>query len=257
MLVLLCGFIGPTTHFIGSIKDTTDVDLELILAVDTSNSMNAAQLTLQHNGYVQAFRHPELIQALETGPRGRIAVLYMEWAGPKHQVVVVPWTVIDEPADAIRFADSLAVQPLSQTIESNPGTSISHALLFAEALFTTGPMHGVRRVIDISGDGPNNSGVPVAPVRDALVAQGITINGLPIALPQLNPEQLKLYYEACVIGGPDAFTFVINDISRFDETVRRKLLTEIVAQRPKVLEIRQNAPKPGFDCSAVGDHPGR
>lgn len=266
-LVLLCGFVEPSFRFIDSVHGPADVDLELVLAVDTSSSMSAEQLSLQRNGYVSAFRDLELIQAVKAGQRGRISVLYMEWAGPRHQVIVIPWTVIEEQGDAIVFANMLAAQPLNQPIRSNAGTSISGGLLFAERLFSEVRRGSPRRVIDISGDGPNNSGMPLAPVRDWLVAHDITINGLPIALqrdgsqnnfPVLNPEQLEFYYEICVIGGPDAFTMIVDDVSRFGETIGRKLVTEIVAQQNQVVLTNARASsKREFDCSSVGDQPGR
>ena len=182
MMLFLCGFIDASNLLVSSKKDKLSVDLELILAVDTSGSMNSSRLLMQRNGYINAFRSLDLMQPVESGQLGRIAVLYMEWAGFKHQVIVVPWTIIDEPGDAIAFAEMLASRPLGQPVKLHTGTSISGGLLFAESLFAGELAGRPRRVIDISGDGPNNSGIPVAPLRDALVTHGITINGLPIAL---------------------------------------------------------------------------
>jgi hypothetical protein len=267
MILLLCGFIDAPNPLVRSEDGKLGADLELILAVDTSGSMNSSRLLMQRNGYINAFRRMDLMESIEAGQLGRISILYMEWAGPGHQVIVVPWTIIDEPADAIAFAEMLATQPLSQPAKSHTGTSLSGALLFAEGLFRGQQFERTRRVIDISGDGPNNSGMPVAPVRDALAAHGITINGLPIALrhneghiaiSSLNPVALQAYFANCVIGGPGAFTVVVDDIAQFDTSIRRKLQMEILAQQPQFTLAHSKAISGStFDCSAIGDNPGR
>ena len=156
----------------------TQVDLELVIAVDVSLSMDLDEQRLQRDGYVAAFRDPEVHKAIASGPHGRIAVTYMEWAGPPTQQVVMPWTRHRRPAAARAFADRLEAAPISRARM----TSISPALHFSGRLFETSGVKGIRRVIDVSGDGPNNAGVPVVPVRDELVAKGIVINGLPIML---------------------------------------------------------------------------
>ena len=184
-----------------------DVDLELVLAVDVSRSMDYDEQRLQRDGYVAAFRHPEVIAAISSGALGRIAVTYVEWAGPFYQTIVVPWTILANGADAEAFATKLAAAPLM----NETGTSISGGLSFSAQLFDTSGARGLRRAIDVSGDGPNNMGLPVAPMRDQLVEEGITINGLPIMLKRsysfgpFNIPNLDVYYEDCVIGGPGAF----------------------------------------------------
>ena len=164
-------------------------------------SMDLDEQRLQRDGYVAAFRDPEVHKAITSGPHGRIAVTYMEWAGPPTQQVVIPWTRIDGPAGGARFADRLETVPISRARM----TSISAALQFSGRLFETSGARGIRRVIDVSGDGPNNAGVPVVPVRDELVAQGIVINGLPIMLKLatgfFDLADLDRYYADCVIGG--------------------------------------------------------
>jgi hypothetical protein len=238
------------------------VDLELILAVDVSSSMSEVEQRVQRDGYVSAFRNPEVARAIQIGLRGMIAVSYVEWAGPGYQRVVMPWTIIGGYDDAKRFADALAVQPILR----EAGTSISAGLLRAEGLLTHSRSMGHRRVIDVSGDGPNNSGPLVEPVRDKLVASGIAINGLPISLHRgdsntfesFDADYLESYYEHCVIGGPDAFVIGIEDVSQFEVAIRRKLVREIaglsigaspVSYRPQVATV--------VDCSAVGQVPGR
>lgn len=238
------------------------VDLELILAVDVSPSMSEAEQRVQRDGYVNAFRHPDVARAIGLGPRGKIAVSYVEWAGPGYQRIVRPWTIIGGYDEAKRFADALAVQPILR----EAGTSISAGLLRAAGLFAHSRSVGQRRVIDVSGDGPNNSGPPVAPVRDELVASGISINGLPISLHRggsrafesFGEDYLVSYFESCVIGGPDAFVMGIDDISQFEVAVRRKLVREI-AGSPARLKLASYRPRSGplADCFAVGQAPGR
>jgi len=232
-----------------------DVDVELVLAVDVSSSMDASEQVLQRRGYVAAFRDPEVIAAITSGSIGRIAVTYVEWAG-SHQKVVVPWRIIQSQADARAFAAELASQPISR----HELTSISGGLLFAADQFTESPASGLRRTIDISGDGANNTGPPVASTRDALVARGITINGLPIVIrPSLvgwppGSFDLGLYYEYCVIGGPGAFTVKVEDARGFGLAIRHKLFLEIAGLAPAVtLAADDVQPKPPIDC-LVGEH---
>lgn len=238
------------------------VDLELILAVDVSSSMSEAEQRVQRDGYVSAFRHPGVARAIGLGPRGMIAVAYIEWAGPSYQRIVLPWTIIASSDEAKRFADALAVQPIA----GEAGTSISGGLLQAEDLFTHSRSKGQRRVIDVSGDGPNNAGPSVTPVRDKLVASGISINGLPISLHSRNSSAfesfsknyLESYFERCVIGGPDAFTIGIDDISQFEVAVRRKLVREIAGLPARAwLASYQPRSSSVVDCLAIGQVPGR
>jgi len=238
------------------------VDLELVLAVDVSSSMSAAEQEVQRQGYVSAFRHPELMQAVSSGALGVIAVAYLEWAGPDYQRVVLPWTMIGSDDQARRFADALAVQP----ILGAPGTSISAGLLQAEELFARSRSISARRVIDLSGDGRNNSGPPIGPVRDRLVAAGISINGLPISLlrggssrfESFDEHYLESYFAYCVVGGPDAFVIGIDDLAQFEVAVRRKLVREIAGRSPRpqlASFVRRSSLS--FDCSALGELPGR
>ena len=208
-------------------------------------------------GYVNAFRHPDLARAIGSGARGLIAVSYLEWAGPHDQRVVMPWTIIGSYGDARRFADGLANEP----IRLQAGTSISGALVAAGDLFAKAPRAAVRRVIDNSGDGPNNAGPAVAPIRNLLTASGIVINGLPLSLPQGLPNgfqsfdahYLDLYYVHCVIGGPDAFVIGVEDLALFEVAIRRKLLLEIAGVPPLYGPASYSlAGGPVFDCSMIG-----
>ena len=207
------------------------VDLELVLAVDVSFSMDPEEQALQRQGYVEAFRHPEVVAAIVSGPLGRIAVTYVEWGG--HAEQIVPWTLIDGGVSAERFANALAARPLQRI----SFTSISNALLFGQRLFRNSGFRGLRRVVDVSGDGPNNGGAPVPLARDTLLADGIVIDGLAIMLegaPAADPaaiRDLDIYYEKCVTGGPGAFVMTVAEPGRFAEAIRRKLVLEITGPK--------------------------
>lgn len=228
----------------------TDVDLALVLAVDISRSMDFDEQQLQRDGYVAALTHPEVIQAIAEGGFGRIAVTYVEWAGNYHQVTIVPWTVIAGAADAEAFAARIASAPIVR----ETGTSISGGLEFAAARLAESGVRAVRRTIDVSGDGPNNMGGPVVPVRDRLVADGITINGLPILLKTsgyVSPfsiPNLDVYYEDCVIGGPGAFMITVDDMRGFAVAVRRKLVLEIAGLPARVIPAAAVSAAPRIDC---------
>ena len=214
-----------------------DVDLELVLAVDVSRSMDYQEQKLQREGYVAAIKHPEVVAAIGSGFHGRIAVTYVEWAGPLYQSVIVPWSIIAGGADAEAFSARIAAAPLMR----ETGTSISSSLFYSSRLFGSSGVNGTRRAIDISGDGPNNMGLPVVSVRDFVVSEGITINGLPIVLKQsfgfsaYSIPNLDVYYEDCVIGGPGAFMITIDDMSRFEVAIRRKLVLEIAGREPEII----------------------
>ena len=228
----------------------TPVDLELVLAVDVSLSMDLDEQRLQRDGYVSAFRDEEVLKAITSGPHGRIAVTYVEWAGPPTQHVVIPWTVVDGAAAARALADRLEAASISRARM----TSISAALAYSGRLFETSGVQGLRRVIDVSGDGPNNAGVPVVPVRDELVAKGIVINGLPIMLKQpssyFDLADLDHYYSDCVIGGTSSFMIPIKAPSEFRTATRRKLLLEISAHSPpgELTRVQAPAQRDASDC---------
>ncbi|HEX7076403.1 MAG TPA: DUF1194 domain-containing protein [Hyphomicrobiaceae bacterium] len=211
----------------------TNVDLELVLAVDVSLSMDYEEQRLQRDGYVAALRDPQVLSAIRSGLHGKIALTYIEWAGAFSQATVLSWTVIDGQESAEEVAQKLEQAPISRLRM----TSISSALSYAGQQLDASPYRGIRRVIDISGDGPNNSGGPVKPVRDGLVENGVIINGLPI---MLRPSQssifdisyLDRYYADCVIGGPGAFMIPIRDKSEFATATRQKLILEISGYEP-------------------------
>lgn len=157
---------------------SAEVDLELVIAVDVSGSMDAEEFALQREGYVAAIRHPDFVGAIRAGAHRRIALIYVEWSGSDRQTVIVPWQLVDGADSARAFADVLTAQPLV----IDRGTSISAALLFGVGLFDANEFDGVRRVIDVSGDGPNNYGPTITAARDYAVAHGVVVNGLPILI---------------------------------------------------------------------------
>jgi Protein of unknown function (DUF1194) len=211
-----------------------EVDLELVLAVDISGSVDEAEARLQREGYIAALRHPHVIQAIQSGPLGRIAVTYVEWAGDHYQRTMLDWTLIEDAADAQGFADALAETPFL----SAHWTSLSGAIDYSASRFDNNGFAAARRVIDVSGDGYNNRGRPVELARDEAVAAGLTINGLPIVNDRLNPwggrppVDLDLYFEHHVIGGPGAFMIVAEDYTAFASAIMSKLLLEIAGDQP-------------------------
>lgn len=202
------------------------VDLELVLAVDVSQSVDYYEGRLQRQGYVRAFADPAIADAIAGGIHGRIAVTYVEWAGPGLWRVTADWRAIATAEHARAFSAELASTPVARGV----GTSITSLIFQASRMFEGNGFAGERRVIDISGDGPNSSGGPVTAVRDAAVATGIVINGVAInnfdgsmfSLPDLD-----VYYRECVIGGPGSFVLAADGFESFAEAIRRKLILEI------------------------------
>ena len=209
------------------------VDLELVLAVDVSASMDEDEHRLQRSGYSAAFRHRDLITAIRSGYGGKIAVTYMEWAGVGTAIQTTPWTIISNEKEALAFADRLDNEPLY----SEQRTSISDALENAAALFDKNAIDANRRVIDVSGDGANNMGAVVTSARDAVVKRGITINGLPIMLGKpmawYDIPNLDRYYRDCVIGGTGAFVMSVHGVQEMSNTIRRKLVMEVAGLTPQ------------------------
>jgi len=227
-------------------ENLPSVDVELVLAVDVSYSMDMDELAIQREGYAQAIISKEFLQALKTGPNGKISVTYFEWAASSDQKIIIPWRVIDGP----ETADAVANEIMKTPIRRASRTSISGAINFAMPLFDENPYRGLRRVIDISGDGPNNNGSPVTVARDAALEKGITINGLPIMVKEpsystMDIDNLDLYYEDCVIGGPGSFVVTIKDREKFKEAIRTKLLLEVAGRTPerRVVPVAEKEPR--------------
>jgi Protein of unknown function (DUF1194) len=226
------------------------VDVELVLAVDVSYSMDPEEQALQREGYITGITSREFMSALRNGSNGKVAVTYFEWAGPYDQKIIMPWRLIDGPEAADAVANEIARAPYRRASR----TSISGALIFAKPLFDGSGYRGVRRVIDVSGDGANNSGPFVAIVRDEVLAAGMTINGLPIMLKRPNSftmdiENLDIYYEDCVIGGPGAFVIPIRERDQFKEATRTKLVLEVAGRTPERHVVPVQAKTPRISCT--------
>ncbi|MHA1108499.1 MAG: DUF1194 domain-containing protein [Alphaproteobacteria bacterium] len=231
---LLCAAVLVSSGGASAAK-MQEVDLELLLGIDVSGSIDDEEAELQRAGYIAAFRHPMVLKAIRSGMLGRIAIAYIEWAGFGHKKIIVGWTTIHDKLSAEAFAARLTLE-LPETARR---TAISEAIDFAIPYFEQNDFQGLRRVFDISGDGPNNWGDLVVEARDRAVKAGIIINGLPIMndkpsfsgrIPMPN---LDLYYRDCVIGGPGAFIVAANSFKDFASAVRRKLILEIAGLPPR------------------------
>ena len=236
-------------HQLADKESTPSVDVELVLAVDVSYSMDMDELAIQREGYAQAIVSKEFLQALKSGPTGKIAVTYFEWAASSDQKIIIPWRVIDGP----ETADAVANEIMKTPIRRASRTSISGAIYFAMPLFDENPYRGLRRVIDISGDGPNNNGGPVVTARDAALEKGIVINGLPIMVKEpsystMDIDNLDFYYEDCVIGGPGSFVVTIKDREKFKEAIRTKLLLEVAGRTPERPIVPVAGKEPRVSC---------
>jgi hypothetical protein len=226
------------------------VDVELVFAVDISRSVSFEEMLIQRDGYAAAVTDPSVLSAIREGLYQKIAVTYVEWSGNGQQRVIVPWTIIAGPDDANAFAGFLR--------DENPATgmrtSISSAIDFASTLFDDNGINGAKRVIDVSGDGPNNQGRPVLDARAAALAKGIIINGLPL-LTNSGPfsdydlPDLDRYYAECVIGGPGSFMVPVTGWSQFPAAVRRKLILELASgTRAREWRAVLVADKEPYDC---------
>jgi hypothetical protein len=240
--LLLIALVG------GAARAESDVDLALVLAVDVSFSMDPDEQALQRQGYVEAFQSPAVLQAIQRGPLGRIAVTYMEWASSTDQKVVVPWTIVADPESAFGFAEELAAKPTRRASL----TSISGAIDFSVRLLAESGLTAGRRVIDVSGDGANNHGRPVAEARADALAQGISINGLPIMLKAPNGywdiADLDLYYWDCVIGGPGAFMIPAREREQFRDAIKAKILREVADRGSPSALVQKAQASYGGDC---------
>lgn len=234
MLIAGCLLFGPIASRSVNGAGLVQVDLELVLAVDTSSSIDSYEAKLQRDGYLFALSHPDVINAIQSGPLGRIAVIYVEFAGKTHQRIVVDWIVIDGFESAQTFIDLLS----PRSIGSAPSTSISALIDFAAHQIDNNNFAGRRRVIDISADGPNSDGRPVWDARDDAIKIGITLNGLPVLSSRRDPGGfapsvgVARHFRRFVIGGPGAFDMEVNEFETFAPTLLEKLLREIRARGP-------------------------
>ena len=222
---------APGQNLLENLKQIP-VDLELVLAVDVSSSMDKDEQKLQRDGYVAALRHPAILAAIDAGSIGTIAITYVEWGASWKITTVLDWTLLKTRKDAIDAANALASKPIS-TANS---TSISSVLAAAATMLEENRYFGKRRVIDISGDGPNNVGPAVVVARADVLSRGIEINGLPILIKQgrggFQIDNLDLYYRECVVGGPSAFVIPVYDKNRLASTILQKMVLEIAGRMP-------------------------
>ena len=224
-----------------------EVDVELALMVDVSRSMDPFELEIQRRGYAEAIASDEVVGVILNSYTGRIALTYVEWAGFGLQRVVLPWTLIDSREAALAFSDRLT----GDISFSMRRTSISGAILYAVEDIEANDFDGLRKVIDISGDGPNNDGRPAPQARDRAIEAGIVVNGLPLmtedGFSQWGIDDLDVYYWNCVVGGPGAFTIPVLRWEDFPMAVRRKLVLELVGPLDAIWPV-QAMQDPGYDC---------
>jgi hypothetical protein len=240
---------GPKSQQADTKDNLSSVDIELVIAVDVSYSMDLDELAVQREGYAQAIVSKDFLQAMKTGPNSKIAVTYFEWSASSDQKIIIPWRVIDGPESA----DAVANEIMKTPVRRGSRTSISGAIDFAMPLFDKNPYKGLRRVIDISGDGPNNNGAPVVGAREEALSKGIVINGLPIMVKEpsystMDIDNLDWYYEDCVIGGPGSFVVSIKDREQFKEAIRTKLILEVAGRTPEDRAVPVTEKEPRVPC---------
>jgi hypothetical protein len=238
------------------------VDLQLVIAIDVSSSMDESRRRVQREGHARAIRSAEVLAAIKSGPYGRIAIACFGWASPDYQRVIVPWTIVETPADADAVAHAIERKPLAV----GGGTSISAALLFSERLLHAAGIRADRKIIDVSGDGPNNSGPLLRPTRASVLAGGVTINGLAIALRTKEErtfgpfafKTIRSYYRDCVIGGAGAFVVAVENVADFEPAIRTKLTREIAEMHPLTQRVAYVSEDPlTVDCETPGSLRGR
>jgi hypothetical protein len=222
----------------GVARAAEQVDLLLVLASDVSRSVDTRKFELQRQGYAAALSNPRVIEAIKSGPHGRIAICFVEWSGATSQKLVIDWTIVSDLASARKIGDQMLELPRSFADR----TSISAGLDFAMSLLERAPFEAPRRTIDVSGDGTNNSGRDIASARDEVLAKGVTINGLVILsdtpLPW-NPEHtnppggLDNYYRNNVTGGPGSFVMVAESHDSFGQAIVKKMIAEIAWLKPE------------------------
>lgn len=229
-VLILCAAALP---FLPAAARAEPVDVELVLAADGSGSIDDDELAFQRRGYADAIRSPEVLGAIRTGAIGAIAVAYIEWGGPTSQHTIVDWTVIRDAASAEAFAQALIERPRAAYGYNSISAAIDYSVFLAE----TNAHDGLKRVIDVSGDGPNIGGRPVTQARDEAVTKGFVVNALVVQRPSGSVRApggrpLSEHYERDVIGGPAAFVMIADERTSFADAVRRKMILEIAGLAP-------------------------
>jgi len=251
---LLCAFAALPAP--AAPAGPTQVDLKLIVATDVSRSINNEEARIQREGVAEAFANPEVIRAIQSGALGRIAIAMIDWSSPQLDRVVLDWTIVKDKASALALSEKIRTIPRT----FGQRTSISSALELGSLLLESSDKDIVatRRVIDVSGDGPNNDGKPLKEVHDKTIANGIVVNGLPVMDENANGyyPDLDKYYAGCVVGGRGAFVVVVKSFADFGAAMRHKLILEISQDERQIKqalnELRANSP---FKLAAAGDAP--
>jgi hypothetical protein len=225
-----------------------DVDVALVLAVDISFSMDLDELNLQRTGYIEALTSPLVLDAIRKGMVGKVAVTYIEWAGVNTRHVIADWSIIEDQASAEAFVQKLREAPVRRARR----TSVTTAIEFSIDRLKQAQVRPIRRVIDISGDGPNNEGGLVTRARDAAVEAGVVINGLPIIIKRgwsspFDVDNLDDYYRDCVIGGPGSFMLTITGKDQFTPAIKQKILRELAS--PTQNDITATPARGETDCT--------
>jgi len=222
------------------------VDLKLVLAVDVSPSINDEELRVEREGTASAFLDPNVVEAIQNGALGKIAVTMLDFSSREFNKVVIGWRIIDNSASAAAFARTVRALPRT------PGrrTSISSALELGTLLLESSEkdITAMRRVIDVSGDGPNNNGNSMTQTHDKTIAQGIVVNGLPVMDDNANGyyPDLDKYYAACVAGGRGSFVIVVHNYKDFGVAMRRKLILEISQSETPIKRAKNDSSRAGL-----------
>ena len=222
------------------------VDLKLVLAVDVSGSIDSEEFQLEREGTADAFADPEVLKAIQGGSLGKIAVAMLDFSSPQFDKVIIDWTIIKDKASAMAFAENVRNAPRT------PGrrTSVSSALELGSLLLESSEKDIVatRRVIDVTGDGPNNDGNSMTEAHDKTIAQGVIVNGLPVMDEMANgyfPE-LDKYYAGCVTGGRGAFVVVVHSYKDYSAAMRHKLILEISQNETLLKQAQDSASRSGL-----------
>lgn len=249
MLMAILGLVPAPAQNSDLFPNTgQDVDVALVLAVDISFSMDLDELSLQRNGYIEALTSPLVLDAIRKGMVGKVAVTYIEWAGVNTRHVIADWSIIEDQASAEAFVKQLREAPIRRARR----TSVTTAIEFSVDRLKQAQVRPIRRVIDISGDGPNNEGGLVTRARDAAVEAGVVINGLPIVIKRgwtspYDVDNLDDYYRDCVIGGPGSFMLTITEKEQFAPAIKQKILRELAS--PTQNDITATPARGETDCT--------
>jgi hypothetical protein len=230
-----------------------EVDVKLVIATDTSHSVDKEELQLQREGIADVFADPEVVRAIESGPLGRIAVAMLDWSGYRDDRLVLDWTIVSNRANATALGEKIRKIPPSL----GERTSISSAITTSIDLLNNSDnrITGTRKVIDVSGDGPNNDGYSLQRVHDTTANNGITVNGLPIMDEQAEGyfPDLDKYYDACVVAGKGSFLVVVKSYKDFGSAMRRKLVLEISQDENQIKQVlKELRPNPLLQKVAAG-----